>query len=296
MCACTRVIPRICDYVYARMYRRCTCRVGVHIRGVHAEDQPPDPFRRCIYRCSLFSHCRFPLSLSFFLAASRLPRCATTIHLSLGLIHDEETLNRVSNNVPGKKLRKEENFLAPSFLPLLARSLARPFLSRRISPFYFACLCREKDSGRGELPCRIQRGGRRETGDDKGVGGEREGQRGRERNDNPFGGHNAEPGTVKLTRQEIRPTNRPLSLRFPPFLHLFPWPLSRPPLCSFTPQRTYPWLYANRHRSLRASHKLTELYYADPLPLCPPRLSSPLCSRDALHSFTFSFFFPLFFL
>lgn len=39
-----------------------------------------------------------------------------------------------------------------------------------------------------------------------------------ERNDNPFGGHNAEPGTVKLTRQEIRPTSRPLSLRFPLFL------------------------------------------------------------------------------
>lgn len=41
---------------------------------------------------------------------------------------------------------------------------------------------------------------------------DREGKR---ENDNPFGGHNAEPGTVKLTRQEIRPTNRPLSLRFP---------------------------------------------------------------------------------
>lgn len=44
----------------------------------------------------------------------------------------------------------------------------------------------------------------------------KEGQRGKERNDNPFGGHNAEPGTVKLTRQEIRPTNRPL----PPFSSL----------------------------------------------------------------------------
>ena len=145
-------------------------------------------------------------------------------------------------------------------------------------------------------------GGR--LGDGKGVGGEKEKQRGRERererererNDNPFGGHNAEPGTVKLTRQEIRPTNRPLSLCFPLFLHLFPWPLARPPLYSFTPQRTYPWLYANRHRSLRASHKLTELYYADPLPLCPPRLSSPLCSRDALHWSIFSFFSSLFFL
>lgn len=51
-------------------------------------------------------------------------------------------------------------------------------------------------------------------------------ERERERNDNPFGGHNAEPGTVKLTRQEIRPTNRPLSLRFPLFLRLFSQSLS----------------------------------------------------------------------
>lgn len=50
----------------------------------------------------------------------------------------------------------------------------------------------------------------------------REKERERERNDNPFGGHNAEPGTVKLTRQEIRPTNRPLSLLVSPlFLRLF---------------------------------------------------------------------------
>lgn len=135
-------------------------------------------------------------------------------------------------------------------------------------------------------------GGRPETA--KGLAEKkRDRERERERNDNPFGGHNAEPGTVKLTRQEIRPTNRPLSLCFPLFLRLFPWPFARPPLCSFTPQRTYPWLYANRHRSLRASHKLTELYYADPLPLCPPRLSfplPPLCPRDALRSSTFSFF------
>lgn len=59
---------------------------------------------------------------------------------------------------------------------------------------------------------------RRPEGDRRrqGVGEEKEGQRGKERNDNPFGGHNAEPGTVKLTRQEIRPTNRPL----PPFSSL----------------------------------------------------------------------------
>lgn len=133
----------------------------------------------------------------------------------------------------------------------------------------------------------------------EGVAGEKEEQRGRERNDNPFGGHNAEPGTVKLTRQEIRPTNRPLSLRFPLFPHLFPPSLSRPllpPLRSFTPRRTYPWLYANRHRSPRASHKLTELYYADPLPLCPPRLSSSLCSCETLHSsVSFFLFSSLFF-
>jgi len=38
-----------------------------------------------------------------------------------------------------------------------------------------------KGLGRGELPCRIQRGDRRETGDGKGVGGEKEEQRERER-------------------------------------------------------------------------------------------------------------------
>lgn len=95
-----------------------------------------------------FSLVRFlalSLFLSFFLAGSHPPRA--TIHLSLGLIYDGETRNRVGNNVPGKKLRKEENFLVlVPFFFALTRSLVRPFLSRRISPFYFACLCREKDS------------------------------------------------------------------------------------------------------------------------------------------------------
>jgi len=185
--------------------------------------------------------------------------------------------------------------LASSFSFLLARSFVlffrvefhrstlHVFAKKRTRPGWASLQDTER---RPKGDRRRQRGWRRKRGT------EREGER--ERNDNPFGGHNAEPGTVKLTRQEIRPTNRPLSLCFPLFLRLFPWPLARSLLCSFTPQRTYPWLYANRHRSLRASHKLTELYYADPLPLCPPRLSSPLCSRDALHSSIFSFF--LFFL
>lgn len=96
---------------------------------------------------SRFLSFSFSRILSFFLAVSRLPRRATTIHLSLGLIYDGETRDRVGNNVPGKKLRKEKNFLvlARSFLLPLARSPVL-FPPRRISPFYFACLCGEKDS------------------------------------------------------------------------------------------------------------------------------------------------------
>lgn len=65
---------RLCICTYVRIVDVPTCRVGVHIRGVHAEDQPPDPFRRCIYPCSLFSRYRFlfsfSLSLSFALSFS----------------------------------------------------------------------------------------------------------------------------------------------------------------------------------------------------------------------------------
>lgn len=40
------------------------------------------------------------------------------------------------------------------------------------------------------------------------------------RNDNPFGGHNA-PRTVKLTRQEIRPTDSLFSLILGLYIHIY---------------------------------------------------------------------------
>lgn len=125
---------------------------------------------------------------------------------------------------------------------------------------------------------------------EEGDSEEKEGQRGRERNDNPFGGHNAEPGTVKLTRQEIRPTNRPLSLCFSVFLRLLPWSLSRSPFVSSSllyPAANLPSVICKPpsfpHPSrpvINLLNYITRTRY----PLCPPRLYFSLCFRDALHS------------
>lgn len=73
----------VCVFTYVRTYvRRCTCRVGVHIRGIYSEDQPPDPFRR---RISVLPF--LPLPLPFFLVfpTRRSPTLRATIHLSPGL-------------------------------------------------------------------------------------------------------------------------------------------------------------------------------------------------------------------
>lgn len=162
----------VCIYTYVRirtsMYLSCTYPPHIYVSAVYiyAEDQPPDPFRHRIYiGVPLFSRCRalpsfFP---SFFLSASRSPRRAT-IHLSSSFIYDRKSRDRVGNNVlPGKKLRKEENFLelASFRSPLLL--FIRPVIlsssrTSKIPPFYFACLCRRKGLGRGKLSCRIQRG------------------------------------------------------------------------------------------------------------------------------------------
>lgn len=88
--------------------------------------------------------------------------------------------------------------------------------------------------------------------------------------------------TVKLTRQEIRPTDHP-SFRSP-LLHRLassrpsiPAPiflLDSPPspsLENLEAANLPPVICKPPPPSPRASHKLTELYYADPLvPLCPP--------------------------
>lgn len=246
---------------------------------------------------------------------------------------------------PGRSFGKRRIFSRPLSLslslvlsPFLFRSRSRivPSLSRptvRPCParveFRRVLLCMSlqgKGLRRGELSCRIQRDDRGGMGRPEtrgGPPGEEEGQRGRERNDNPFGGHNAELGTVKLTRQEIRPTNQPLSfcpslslslplsslslslsLRFPLFIpslsaaSLPPAFLLAPlPHGELTPGYMQTAIVPPSPPLPRASHKLTELYYADPLPLCPRRLSSPLCSRDAAsHSSVFistSFCSPL---
>lgn len=208
------------------MYLSCRC---TYPRRTYAEDQPPDPFRRRISVLPFLSLLASSFPFLFFLPSSsffssplvvRPVAACTTIHLSSRfLVHDGKTRDRVGNNVPGKKPRRERRIFSSCLLSL-ARAHFSPPLARRIPPFYFACLCKEKGLARGELSCRIQRDDR---WDGKGNrGGKGEMKRGRtremERDDNPFGGHNAELGTVKLTRQEIRPTNRPLSLRFPPFL------------------------------------------------------------------------------
>lgn len=88
--------------------------------------------------------------------------------------------------------------------------------------------------------------------------------------------------TVKLTRQEIRPTDHP-SFRSP-LLHRLASPrpsipapiflLDSPPspsLENLEAANLPPVICKPPPPSPRASHKLTELYYADPLvPLCPP--------------------------
>lgn len=170
-------------YMHVRTYHRCTCRVGVHIRGVYAEDQPPDPFRRCMYRCSLFSRGSFfSLSLSFFLTASRLLRRATTISTYLSVSYTTGGLGTVLvTTCPGRSFGKRRIFSCS--LPLFpSSSLARPSFFLASNSTVLLCMSlQRKGLGRGELPCRIQRGDRRETGDGKGVGGEKEGQRERER-------------------------------------------------------------------------------------------------------------------
>lgn len=79
-------------------------------------------------------------------------------------------------------------------------------------------------------------------------------------------------GTVKLTRQEIRPTERPPTPPPPPPSRLLS---RRPSIRTIFPQPSLSTLEnleaANlplvicKPPSPRASHKLTELYYADPL-------------------------------
>lgn len=91
---------------------------------------PLTPFA-VIYRCSLFSRCSLPLFPYFFLSPRLLfslrpvAACAT-IHLSSRfLVHDGKTRDRVGNNVPGKKPRRERRIFS-SCLPLRSsRSLAR---------------------------------------------------------------------------------------------------------------------------------------------------------------------------
>lgn len=81
-------------------------------------------------------------------------------------------------------------------------------------------------------------------------------------------------GTVKLTRQEIRPTDHPLPVSSSASsLYLFSsFSVPRPPPAA-QPRKlaaNLPLVICKPPPFPRASHKLTELYYADPLSLCPP--------------------------
>lgn len=140
--------------MYVRTYVcRCTCRVGVHIRGIYAEDQPPDPFRRRISVLP-FLPLPFPFFSRFsFPPATHPPRDYPPI--SRSLVYSTGRLGTVLvTTFPGRSFGKRRIFssaLSLLFsLPLYFFSLSLPslFFSRahRVSPFYFACLCREKDS------------------------------------------------------------------------------------------------------------------------------------------------------
>lgn len=166
-------------YICAVHVRRCIPVVSVHISAAYTpKTSPLTPFAVVYRRCSLFSRFSFFSSSSFFLPASRAsappPRDHPPISPRSSLVHDRKRRGTVLvTTSPGRSFGKRGEFsrallllpLSPFLSPAHAtfrRSLAlSPFLAR-IPPFYFACLCREKDSGRGELPCRMRRGDRRE--------------------------------------------------------------------------------------------------------------------------------------
>lgn len=157
----------ICIYVYVRAYvHRCTCRV--RIRDVYApKTSPLTPFV-VVYRCSLFSRCRFLFFFfpSFFLSASRSPRRAT-IHLSSSFIYDRKSRDRVGNNVPREEASERGKFSRARFfsfsLTLVYTSRYSLLFSHVENSTVLLCMSlQRKGLGRGKLSCRIQRGDRRD--------------------------------------------------------------------------------------------------------------------------------------
>lgn len=134
--------------MYVRTYVRTYVDVpvaSVYISAAYTpKTSPLTPFV-VVYRCSLFSRCRF-LFFSFFLSASHPPSARLSTYLPVSRILDGKTRDRVGNNVPGKKLRKEENFLERSFSLVLSPalflfSLSLPlFLSRTSSFAVLLCM------------------------------------------------------------------------------------------------------------------------------------------------------------
>lgn len=135
-------------YTYVRTYIDVPV-VYIRIRGVCAEDQPPDPFRR---RISVFPFLPppppfFPSRFSFP-PVVRLPaRLSTYLPVSY-------TTGRVGTvlvtTFPRRSFGKRRIF-SSSLLLSLSLLFIRPVIpsfSRmsKIPPSYFACLCREKDS------------------------------------------------------------------------------------------------------------------------------------------------------
>lgn len=151
ICTCTYVPRTYVDVPVASVY----------ISAAYTpKTSPLTPFA-VVYRCSLFSCCRF-----LFFSRFSFPPAAHPPHdyppISRSLVYSTGRLGTVLvTTFPGRSFGKRRIFSSALFLSC-SLSLS-PFFSRarRVPPFYFACLCREKDSRRGELSCRIQRDDRR---------------------------------------------------------------------------------------------------------------------------------------
>lgn len=155
VCACTRVIPRILDYVYVHVHVRAYVRTSMYLsctypRCICAEDQPPDPFRR---RISAFPFLPPPLP-SFFPPRFSFPPVVRPAARPSTYLPVSYTTGRVGTvlvtTFPRRSFGKRRIFsssllLSPSLLfirPVIPSSSR----TSKIPPFYFACLCREKDS------------------------------------------------------------------------------------------------------------------------------------------------------
>lgn len=102
----------------------------------------------------------------------------------------------------------------------------------------------------------------------------------RERNDNPFDGHNA--ARHRKAHQTRNTANRPPLPVTSSASSLYLFSSFPVPLTPESSRRTYPWLYANRHRSPGPVINLLNYITRTCCPSPPPRALShplPFCSR-----------------